>query len=117
GVCGDARYVRDFATAQTAQTLLDLYEVSQDKTHLDAAVLAAKLYINAIYTRPIASQEEKTVNGKTVEDWEISQSGLSFEHGGMIGSANPNGPILLSSHAGLFIRMFGLTGEQIFADM
>jgi hypothetical protein len=51
------------------------------------------------------------------QDWEISQSGLSFEHGGIFGSANTHGPIQLASHAGLFVRMHQLTGEKIFIDM
>jgi hypothetical protein len=34
-----------------------------------------------------------------------------------MGSANSAGPILLASHAGMFIRMHRLTGERIFADM
>ena len=117
GVCGDVRYVPDFATGQSAQAFLDIYEVTQDDKYLNAALSAAKIYTTHIYTHPIPSQREKIVNGKTVQDWEIAQSGLSFEHGGALGSANGNGPILLASHAGMFIRMYELTGEQIFVDM
>jgi len=54
---------------------------------------------------------------KTTEDWEIAQAGLSFEHGGILGSAQRNGPIQLASHAGMFIRIFQLTHDSIFADM
>jgi len=57
------------------------------------------------------------VKGRPREDWEISQSGLSFEHGGIIGSANGAGPIMLCSHAGLFIRIFQMTGDSLFATM
>lgn len=57
------------------------------------------------------------MNGATREDWEISQTGLSFEHGGIFGSATRHGPIQLASHAGMFIRIYQLTGEQLFADM
>src|SRR5690606_34410038 len=82
-----------------------------------AAIQAASIYTTHIYTHPVANQSPKTVNGKQLEDWEISQAGLSFEHGGTIGSANSHGPILLASHAGMFIRMYALTGNKLFADM
>ncbi len=59
----------------------------------------------------------KTVQGVQRKDWEISQAGLSFEHGGTFGSANYRGPILLASHAGLFVRMFTLTKDSLFLNM
>ncbi len=117
GVCGDARYAPDFATGQTAQAFLDLYDLTKDARYKDAAITAAKVYTTSIYTHPIASHQPKTVNGTPREDWEISQTGLSFEHGGIFGSASRHGPIQLASHAGMFIRMYGLTSEPIFADM
>lgn len=117
GVCGDARYAPDFATGQSAQALLDLYDFTQNKKYRDAAVTCAKIYTSSIYTHPIANHNPKTVNGAAREDWEISQTGLSFEHGGIFGSATRHGPIQLASHAGMFIRMYQLTGEQLFADM
>ena len=117
GVCGDARYAPDFATGQSAQALLDLYELTSDKRYQEAAITAAKIYTASIYTHPIADHTTKSVNGTPREDWEISQSGLSFEHGGIFGSANRHGPIQLASHAGLFIRMHQLTKEPIFLDM
>ena len=117
GVCGDMRYAPDFATGQTAQAFLDLFDLTGEEKYQDAAIQAAKIYTTYIYTHPIPSQETKTVNGKQVQDWEIAQAGLSFEHGGTLGSANFHGPILLASHAGMFIRMHQLTGERIFADM
>ncbi|WP_225865726.1 glycoside hydrolase family protein [Dyadobacter aurulentus] len=117
GVCGDARYAPDFATGQSAQALLDLYDFTKNKKYQDAAVTCAKIYTTSIYTHPIANHNPKTVNGIAREDWEISQTGLSFEHGGIFGSATRHGPIQLASHAGMFIRMYKLTGEQIFADM
>lgn len=117
GVCGDARYAADFATGQTAQTLLDLFDVTKDSSYLEAAIFTAKIYVNSIYTHPIPSKKGKIVNGREREDWEIAQAGLSFEHGGILGSANSQGPIQLCSHAGLFIRMFALTKEPIFRDM
>jgi hypothetical protein len=117
GVCGDARYAPDFATGQSAQALLDLYDLTHDARYKNAAITAAKIYTTSIYTHPIASHAAKVVNGIQREDWEISQTGLSFEHGGIFGSANRGGPIQLCSHAGLFIRMYALTKEPIFADM
>jgi hypothetical protein len=117
GVCGDMRYAPDFATGQTAQAFLDLYDITGNKIYQDAAIKAAKIYTTYIYTHPVPSQQIKSVNGKNVQDWEIAQAGLSFEHGGTLGSANIHGPILLASHAGMFIRMFDITGEKIFADM
>lgn len=117
GVCGDARYAPDFATGQSAQALLDLYDLTGDDRYKRAAITCAMIYTASIYTHPIPTRQSKTVNGVTREDWEIAQSGLSFEHGGTFGSANRHGPIQLASHAGLFIRMHQLTGEPIFADM
>ena len=117
GVCGDARYVPDFATGQSAQAFLDLYELEQDDKYLQAGITAAKIYTTHIYTHPIPSWNKKIVGENSLEDWEISQAGLSFEHGGALGSANANGPILLASHAGMFVRMYALTGEKIFVDM
>lgn len=117
GVCGDARYAPDFATGQSAQALLDLYELTKDGRYKKAAITAAKIYTTSIYTHPIADQAPKSVNGTPREDWEISQSGLSFEHGGIFGSANRAGPIQLASHAGLFVRMYQLTKEPVFLDM
>jgi len=117
GVCGDARYAPDFATAQTAQCMLDLFDVSGEPRYKDAAIRAARMYTTSIYTQPLAGHGARLVKGIPREDWEISQSGLSFEHGGIIGSANGAGPILLCSHSGLFIRMFQLTGDSLFAEM
>jgi hypothetical protein len=117
GVCGDARYAPDFATGQTAQAFLDLYDFTQNEQYKQSAIAAARIYTTSIYTHPIPGRQVKNVNGVQREDWEISQSGLSFEHGGIFGSANRAGPIQLASHAGLFIRMFGITKDSIFADM
>lgn len=117
GVCGDARYAPDFATGQTAQALLDLYDLTTDNKYRDAAVQAARIYTASVYTHPIPSEKIKTVKGVVREDWEITQAGLSFEHGGIMGSAQRNGPIQLASHAGMFVRMFALTKDSLFVDM
>lgn len=117
GVCGDARYAPDFATAQSAQAFLDLYDLTKDKKYESAAIKTARMYFGSIYTQPVPTEKIKTVNGVPRKDWQISESGLSFEHGGIIGSANRGGPILLCSHAGLFVRMFQLTGDSMFINM
>lgn len=117
GVCGDVRFAPDFATGQSAQALLDLYEFTGEDRYLQAAVQTTKLYTLSVYTHPIPSTREKTVKGEIRQDWEISQVGLSNEHGGSIGSANNRGPILLASHAGLFVRMAHLTGEPLYLNM
>jgi hypothetical protein len=109
GVCGDARYAPDFATAQTSQAFLDLYEITGEEKYKEAAIETGKLYTTSIYTHSVPSLKKKIVNGVEREDWEISQAGLSFEHGGIMGSAQRHGPIQLASHAGLFVRLFGLT--------
>jgi hypothetical protein len=117
GVCGDARFVADFATGQSVQALLDLYDVTRDERYRKAAIATAKIYTTSVYTHPIATTEQKMVNGVARQDWEISQVGLSFEHGGSIGSANNSGPILLASHAGMFVRMYDMTKDSLFLVM
>ena len=117
GVCGDARYAPDFATAQSAQALMDLYDLTGNKKYQEAAIKTARMYYGSIYTQPVPSEQIKSVNGFQRKDWQISESGLSFEHGGIIGSANRGGPILLCSHAGMFVRMFQLTGDTMFVNM
>ncbi|WP_423735895.1 glycerophosphoryl diester phosphodiesterase [Chitinophaga caseinilytica] len=117
GVCGDTRFVPDFATAQSAQALLELYEVTRKEKYKTAAVNTAKMYTTSIFTHPVPNTVTKKVNGVERKDWEISQAGLSFEHGGTFGSANYRGPILLASHAGMFVRMFALTKDSLFLNM
>ncbi|MNK00526.1 hypothetical protein D3C87_183110 [compost metagenome] len=117
GVCGDTRFVQDFATGQSIQALLDLHELTKKDIYLKSAIKAARFYTTSIYTHPIPTKEVKMVKGVSRQDWEISQVGLSFEHGGSIGSANSLGPILLASHAGLFVRIHELTKDPIYLDM
>ncbi|GGG88159.1 hypothetical protein GCM10007415_22660 [Parapedobacter pyrenivorans] len=115
GVYGDSGNQWDFATAQCAQGFLDLYDISGDKRYLDAAIEASRVFATSIFTHPVASKKIKTVNGKQYEDWEINQTGLSVEH--INGTASGAGPILISSYAGLFVRIYEQTGESLFLDM
>ncbi len=117
GVCGDTRFAPDFATAQSVQALLDLYDAVYEPEYFDAAVKAARIYMTSVYTHPVPTEETKIVKGVRRKDWEISQSGLGFEHGGVLGSANHRGPILLASHAGMFVRMFSMTRDSLFLQM
>ncbi len=118
GVCGDFRFVADFATGQSAQALLDLYDLTKEEKYKEAAIRTARIYTASIYTHPIPDHSDKNVNGVFRKDWEISQVGLSFEHGGTLGSAaKVNGPILLASHAGMFVRLYGLTNDRLYLDM
>lgn len=118
GVCGDFRFVPDFATGQSVQALLDLFELTKNKIYKDAAIKTAHIYTASIYTHPIPTQEIKIVGNHHYEDWQISQVGLSFEHGGTLGSAaKEQGPILLASHAGMFVRLYSLTGDSLFLKM
>jgi hypothetical protein len=117
GVCGDNRFGPDFATAQVAQGLLELFELTGEERYRDAAIATARFYVTSIFTHPVASTEPKLALGQQRADWEISQMGLGFEHGGAIGSANGQGPILLASHAGMFVRFSELTGDPLFRDL
>lgn len=117
GVCGDTRFAPDFATAQSVQALVDLAETTGNAKYREAAIKAARIYTASVYTHPVPGKSVRKVKGVEREDWEIAQTGLSFEHGGILGSANHRGPILLASHAGMFVRMYGMTGDSLFLDM
>lgn len=117
GVCGDVRFVNDFATMQIAGAMYDMYEITSDKKYLDAAIRTARIYTTSIYTHPIPTKETRDLKDKKVEDWQLSQVGLSFEHGGSMGSAVPSGPILLTSHCAFFLKLYKETGDEIFRDM
>lgn len=117
GVCGDARFAPDFATAQAAQALLDLYDITKKKKFLDAAIETARIYTTYIFTHPKADKSAVYVDGKPLQNWQISQVGLNIEHGGAMGSANPRGPILLSSFSGMFVRFYELTGDDLYLNM
>lgn len=117
GVCGDTRFAPDFATAQSIEALLSLYEETKEERYREAALRVAEIFTTYIYTHPIPSQTEKQVRGQIREDWEISQVGLNVEHGGIIGSANHRGPILLTSHAGLFVRLYEMTNDSLYLTL
>lgn len=118
GVCGDFRFVPDFATGQSVQALLDLYDYTGNEKYKEAAIKTARIYTASIYTHPIPTRKVKIVGHHALEDWQISQVGLSFEHGGTLGSAaKEQGPILLASHAGMFVRLYALTGDALFLQM
>lgn len=117
GVCGDVRFLPDFATAQIAQAMLDLHAATGDPRYRDAGIAAARYYVTSVYSHPVASKEPRTVGPLARAEWEINQAGLSFEHGGLMGSAVHAGPILLASHAGLFVRVHQLTGDPLFLNL
>lgn len=117
GVCGDARFVNDFATIQCAGALMSLFEITKDKRYFDASVATAKIYTTSIYTRPVPGTEIKTLKNQQYQDWQLSQVGLNFEHGGTMGSAVKAGPILLTSHCSFFLKLFQLTKDSLFLDL
>lgn len=117
GVCGDTRFAPDFGTAQSVQVLLEMYKLTGMEKYKAAAIKTAKYYTTYIYTYPNGQNELQAQNGKMLPGWAFSQSGLNFEHAGAIGSATIRGPILLASHAGLFVRLFQLTNDSIYIDM
>lgn len=117
GVCGDARLINDFATAQAVQALLDLFDLTGRAEYRNAALRTARIYTTSIYTHPTPSRREVEYKGRKMEEWQISQVGLCFEHGGCAGSAVRSGPILLTSHCALFIRLYEETRDRLFLDL
>ena len=117
GVCGDARFINDFATVQSAQALLELHEATSEQKYLDAAIRTARIYAGSIYTHPRSSEKTVSRGKRKVQEWQLSQAGLCFEHGGSTGSASQSGPILLTSHCGLYTRLAGITGDSLFLDL
>lgn len=117
GVCGDARFINDFATAQAIQALLDIHSLTGDNNYKDAALRTAQMYTCSIYTHPTPGSQTVTYKGRQLQEWQISQVGLCFEHGGCTGSAVRSGPILLTSHCGLFVRLYQQTGDRMFLDL
>jgi len=117
GVCGDTRFSPDFATSQSVQILLEMYKQTRNVKYKDAAIQTAKYYTTYIYTFPNGLTDIQKQSKQVLPAWGFSQSGLCFEQAGTIGSANTRGPILLASHAAMFVRMFQLTHDSLFIDM
>ncbi|TPX12478.1 uncharacterized protein E0L32_006890 [Thyridium curvatum] len=117
GVCDDAYLYPDFATIFAAQALLDLYDLTQDKTYLDAAIETAKFYTLHIFNHPVNSDAIKTRGSEKLQDWQLSQVALNYEHAGFTGTATERGPIFISSHAGTFIRIHEATGDKFFLEL
>ncbi|CEL11110.1 hypothetical protein ASPCAL14216 [Aspergillus calidoustus] len=117
GVCDDSYLYPDFATVFAAQALLDLYKETDDELYRDAAITAAKFYTLHVFNHPVVDDNTHTRSGVTYHDWQLSQTGLTYEHAGYTGTANVRGPIYLSSHAGAFIRFYELTGDGFFLDL
>ena len=116
GVCGDHRFVNDFATAQISQALLDLWELTKEEKK-PAAIKAARMYVFSIYAHPVPNNIPLKGWEQTLQGWQYTHAGLGFEHGGSIGSASNGGPILLASHTGMFVRIAQITGNPFFAEL
>lgn len=99
GVCGDTRFLPDFATAQCARAFQEMYDITGEKVYLETASQVIHHYATQIFTH----------SG--------SQAGLNFEHGATFGSCIHHGPILLASHAGLFVREYVRTRDSLLLDM
>ena len=117
GVCGDTRFAPDFATGMSVQALLDMYELTENKRYREAALATARYFTTYIYTHPADTKPMKDKSGGLFNPLRYTQAGLACEHIGVIGSANPQGPILLSSFAGMFVRLYRQTGDMLFLDM
>lgn len=63
GVCGDTRFANDFATGQSAQALLDLWEMTGDVRYKEAAIRTARIYTASIYTHKRTSGQIKYPKG------------------------------------------------------
>ena len=116
-VCGDARFINDFATGQAVQALLDMHGLTGEARYRDAALRTARMYATSIYTHPTPGDREIEYKGRKMQEWQISQVGLCFEHGGCAGSAVKSGPILLTSHCGMFVRLYEETADRLFLDL
>ncbi|CAK7229170.1 hypothetical protein SCUCBS95973_007129 [Sporothrix curviconia] len=117
GVCDDTYLYPDFQTAHAAGALLQLYEATGNAAYLDAAVQTAKFYTLHIFNHPAVDDSTKTYAGAVLADWQLSQVGLNYEHAGYGGSVNYHGPITISSHAGLFVRIYEATQDAHFLQL
>ncbi|MDD4426968.1 MAG: hypothetical protein PHG64_01015 [Paludibacter sp.] len=117
GVCGDTRFAPDFVTGMAVEALMDMFLITNNLKYKEAALKTARYYSTYIYTHPSNNEEYIDENGAKINSLYYTQSGLVCEHIGVMGSANPQGPILLSSFAGMFVRLYKETGERLFLDM
>lgn len=117
GVCDDTYLYPDFQTAHAAGALLQLYDATGNSVYLDAAVQTAKFYTLHIFNHPQVDTSTKNSAGAILADWQISQVGLNYEHAGYGGSVNYHGPITISSHAGLFVRIYEATQDALFLQL
>ena len=117
GVCDDSMLYPDFSTIFAAQALLDLYHLTNKQVYLDSAVSAAQFYTLHIFNHPAVTDATKTQGNETLQDWQLSQVAMNYEHAGFTGSVNSNGPITIASHAGCFLRMFEITKDTFFRDL
>lgn len=114
GVCGDGRNIWDFCTAQTSRAFMDLYEETGNDDYRQASIEAAKVYATSIFTNPVMTDATRVLGGEEYKDWELNQTGLSVEH---IRGTAVQGPILISSFAGLFVKMYEWTSDSTFLNM
>lgn len=114
GVCGDGRNIWDFCTAQTSRAYMDLYEITGNEAYKQASIDAAMIYATSIFTNPVMTDKTKYIGEQAYKDWELNQTGLGVEH---IRGTAVNGPILISSYAGLFVKMYEWTKEPVFLTM
>ena len=93
---------------------MDLYEITGNKAYKQASIDAAMIYATSIFTNPVMTDETKYIGEQAYKDWELNQTGLGVEH---IRGTAVNGPILISSYAGLFVKMYEWTEEPVFLTM
>ncbi|KJR80310.1 uncharacterized protein SPSK_04929 [Sporothrix schenckii 1099-18] len=117
GVCDDTYLYPDFQTGHAAGALLQLYDATNNSAYLDAAVQTAKFYTLHIFNHPQVDASEKNWAGAVLADWQVSQVGLNYEHAGYGGSVASHGPITISSHAGLFVKIYAATGDAHFLQL
>src|SRR5262245_4664578 len=116
--------------------LLELFEETNERRYLDAAVIGAKLYTNYVWLQPRIPLSSVTVNkdGRTimgltrgipnpqpiavpeqiVPAWRVSQIGLTPEASSTF-EGNP--AIFLTHFAAYFLRIAHYTGDQFFRDI
>ncbi|EPE02449.1 atp synthase f0 sector subunit c [Ophiostoma piceae UAMH 11346] len=117
GVCDDTYLERDFNMAHAVGALLQLYGLTGTTAYLDAAIRTAQFYTLHIFNHPQVDASVKKSAGAAIQDWQMSQVGLNFENAGYGGSVDYHGPITISSHAGLFVRIYEHTQDELFLEL